>query len=102
MDIESIRKRELSQLFEGVMNIGSVEGIQTLFEDLCTKNELNSFAQRFSVAKMLKAGYTYQKIENETGASTATISRVKRALTDGNNALNKLIESMNSTQKSAL
>ncbi|MDF2947541.1 MAG: hypothetical protein K0S51_2220 [Bacillales bacterium] len=101
MDIDTIRKRELIQLFEGVMNINTAEEISILFEDLCTKNELNSFAQRFSVAKMLKAGYTYQKIENETGASTATISRVKRALTDGNNALNKLIENVNFKQKSA-
>ena len=54
------------------------------FEDLCTVNELQSLSQRFEVAEMLKEKRTYMEIAQETGASTATISRVNRSLNYGN------------------
>lgn len=56
------------------------------FEDLCTITELRAMAQRFQVAKMLDEGQIYSDIVKETGASTATISRVNKCLiygTDG-------------------
>ena len=46
-----------------------------IFDDLCTVNEIQSLSQRLQVAKMIKQGYTYATIEQESGASTATISR---------------------------
>ena len=52
-------------------------------EDICTINELKALSQRLQVAKMLRAGDSYEKIVEETGASTATISRVKRCLVYG-------------------
>ena len=55
----------------------------TVFEDLCTVAELKSLAQRLAVAKMLDSDQTYTAIAEETGASTATISRVKRSLNYG-------------------
>ena len=54
------------------------------FDDLCTVPELKAMAQRFSVAKMLNEGEIYNDIVKETGASTATISRVNRSLNYGN------------------
>lgn len=50
------------------------------FEDVCTVRELNSISQRLEVAKLLSIRKTYNEIEEETGASTATISRVNRSL----------------------
>lgn len=55
----------------------------SLFEDVCTISELKSIAQRFDVAKKLDEGVTYQEISQQLGASTATISRVNRALAYG-------------------
>ena len=52
-------------------------------QDVCTVNELTSLSQRFAVAKMLKEKRTYLEIAQMTGASTATISRVNRALIYG-------------------
>ena len=52
------------------------------FEDLCTSPELKAMSQRLVVAKMLTEKKVYSEIVKETGASTATISRVKRALFD--------------------
>ena len=59
------------------------EECYAFFEDICTVNELKALSQRLQVAKMLRAGDSYETIVEETGASTATISRVKRCLVYG-------------------
>ncbi len=53
------------------------------FEDLCTISEIKSMAQRLQVARMLQGEHTYNEIVEKTGASTATVSRVKRCLNYG-------------------
>lgn len=55
----------------------------SVFEDICTVSELKALAQRLEVARMLRAGHTYEEVVERTGASTATISRVKRCLNYG-------------------
>ena len=70
-------------LYSAVMTLKSEEECQHLFEDLCTPKEIKSLAQRFAVAKMLSEGRIYNDIVEETGASTATISRVNRSLQYG-------------------
>lgn len=68
------------QLFQGILQLKSEEECYQFFEDICTVSELKAMAQRLEVARMLKAGHTYDEIVDRTGASTATISRVKRCL----------------------
>ena len=70
-------------LYSAVMTLKSEEECQHLFEDLCTPKEIKSIAQRFAVAKMLGEGKIYNDIVEETGASTATISRVNRTMSKG-------------------
>ncbi|MBQ8740600.1 MAG: TrpR-like protein [Clostridia bacterium] len=70
-------------LYSAVMTLESEEECQHLFEDLCTPKEIKSIAQRFAVAKMLSEGRIYNDIVEETGASTATISRVNRTMSKG-------------------
>ncbi len=70
-------------LYSAVMTLKSEEECQHLFEDLCTPKEIKSIAQRFAVAKMLGEGRIYNDIVDETGASTATISRVNRTMSKG-------------------
>jgi TrpR-related protein YerC/YecD len=53
------------------------------FEDVCTIKEIQELSQRYVVARMLDEGEKYQKIEETTGASTATISRVNKCLAYG-------------------
>ena len=60
------------------------EEFYIFFEDVCTVNELLSISQRYEVAKMLREKKTYLEIAEETGASTAPISRVKSSLNYGN------------------
>ncbi|MFS8630434.1 MAG: YerC/YecD family TrpR-related protein [Bacillales bacterium] len=86
MPIEKIRGRETDQLFKAILSLRDLEECYRFFADLCTVNEIQALAQRLEVARMLREGNTYSKIEAETGASTATISRVKRSLNYGNDA----------------
>lgn len=86
MQIDKIRGNALDQLFEGILSLKSLDECYLFFDDLATVNEIQSLAQRLEVARMLREGFTYHKIETETGASTATISRVKRSLNYGNDA----------------
>ena len=80
-----LKDAHMDELFEGVLSLTSVEECYNFFEDLCTITELRAMAQRFQVAKMLDEGQIYSDIVKETGASTATISRVKCLIygTDG-------------------
>ena len=70
-------------LFRGVLQLRTVEECYRFFEDLCTIGEVKALAQRFAVARMLDQGKTYEEIAATTGASSATISRVRRFLTYG-------------------
>ena len=71
------------QLCEAVLLLQNTEECYQFFEDICTISELKALAQRLEVARMLDAGHTYDDIVARTGASTATISRVKRCLNYG-------------------
>lgn len=70
-------------LFDIILKLETREECYEFFEDLCTINELHDMSQRLEVARMLRHGEKYDKIEEATGASTATISRVKRSLAYG-------------------
>ena len=69
-------------LFDAILSLKDKEECYRFFEDLCTSTELKAMSQRLVVAKMLTEKKVYTEIVKETGASTATISRVKRALFD--------------------
>ena len=75
------------------------EECYTIFEDVCTINELLSLSQRFEVAKMLREQKTYLEIAEKTGASTATISRVNRSLNYGKDGYDMVFERMNTTEE---
>ncbi len=92
MQINKLRGKELDQLFQAVLSLNDLEECYRFFDDLCTINEIQSLAQRLDVARMLREGNTYHKIETETGASTATISRVKRCLNYGNDTYEMVLE----------
>ena len=77
-------------LFRAIMSLESLEECYDFFEDLCTVQELKSISQRIVVAKMLSDKKVYSEIVKETGASTATISRVNRSLIYGNDSFQKV------------
>ena len=71
------------QLCQAVLALETVDECYQFFEDICTVSELKALSQRLEVARMLQDGHTYDDIVARTGASTATISRVKRCLNYG-------------------
>ncbi len=74
---------DIARLCKAVLSLETMDECYRFFEDLCTIHELESMAQRLDVARLLREGITYQEICERTGASTATISRVGRALNYG-------------------
>lgn len=97
MQIDKLRGKATDQLFQAILSLRDLDECYRFFDDLCTVNEISSLAQRLEVARMLEEGKTYHKIETETGASTATISRVKRCLNYGNDAYSMALERIKET-----
>lgn len=89
---KTIRTQTVKEFLEAVLTLESVDECMDFFEDVCTVKEVQSIAQRFAVAKMLRQGHTYAEVAQETGASTATISRVNRSLNYGNESYDKVFE----------
>ena len=77
------RTEQTDQLFRSVLALKDLDECYQYFEDLCTVKEVLTFAQRLEVARMLANGQSYQQTIAKTGASSATISRVKRCLDYG-------------------
>ncbi len=70
----------VKKLYEVILKLDSVEDCKALFEDLCTYKEIEQMAQRVEAAALLKQGMTYNKVIEQTDISSATLSRVSRAL----------------------
>ena len=79
-----IRDKYTDDLFDAILTLKNRDECYSFFEDLCTVLELKSLSQRYQVAKMLSEHHVYSDIVSETGASTATISRVNRSINYGN------------------
>ena len=84
--------KDIDQLFETILKLDTIESCYRFFEDLCTIKEITDMAMRLKVAKMLVNKHSYQEIQQETKASTATISRVAKSLTYGADGYKKLLE----------
>ncbi|MBQ4264671.1 MAG: hypothetical protein IJB85_04085 [Clostridia bacterium] len=80
---ERIKNEQVEELAEAMLTLGTREEAFLFFEDIFTIKELQAVAQRLAVARLLKKKVTYQEIAEQTGASTATISRVNRSLIYG-------------------
>ena len=89
---KQIRTEGMDHLMDAVLSLRDREEAYRFFDDLCTVGELEAMQQRFSVAGMLTKEKTYQEIADKTGASTATISRVNRALHYGDDGYYMVLE----------
>ena len=90
--------KNLEFLFNAILQLEDIEERYDFFEDLCTVQELRKLGQRIVVAKMLSEKSVYTDIVNETGASTATISRVNRSLQYGCDGYDKIFERLKGTE----
>ena len=87
-----LKDEDMDILFRGILKLQTVEDCYDFFEDHCTIAELRAMVQRFQVARMLDEGRIYSDIVQETGASTATISRVNKCLVYGSDGYRKMLD----------
>lgn len=92
---DKIRNASVDRLFDAILTLETKDDCYKFFEDLCTINEIMSLSQRLAVAMMLREKKTYLEIAEKTGASTATISRVNRALTYGCDGYDYVLNKIN-------
>ena len=92
--MNSINNDAIDNLLEGILTLKTPDELRAFLDDVCTIKELQDIAQRFDVARRLSDGANYNKVSAETGASSATISRVNRCLLYGNNGYKTAIERM--------
>ena len=87
-------KINAKEFYRAVLALQSEEECAAFFDDICTYQELEALAQRLEVAILLSEGNSYINVNKLTGASTATICRVSKALNYGDGGYNTVIERM--------
>ena len=85
-------------LYEHILELKTLDECCRFFDDLCAVTELRAMEQRFDVARMLHAGKVYTAILSETGASSATVSRVNRVLNYGTGAMAEVMDRIDEKQ----
>lgn len=80
---EKLRDEKTDLLFRAILSLDNLEECYRFFEDLCTISEIQEMSRRMTAAQLLSDGYIYNEIADQTGLSTATISRVNRSLIYG-------------------
>ncbi|AEW06127.1 TrpR like protein, YerC/YecD [Sulfobacillus acidophilus DSM 10332] len=95
-----LKNAETDLLCEAILSLQTTDECYAFLEDILTVSEIQSVAQRLQVAKMLDEGQTYDDIERLTGASSATISRVKRSLMFGADGYRLVLDRLKGTDKS--
>ena len=78
-----IKSEETDRLFEAILALRDTEECYRFFEDLCTFSEIRAMAQRLQVAQMLQKGDTFVQISEQTGVSSATITRENKCISYG-------------------
>ena len=86
------KKPRNPKMYEAILSLKNVDECMAFFDDLCTVTELMALEQRYQVAACLNEGMIYNDILAETGASSATISRVNRSLQYGKGGYNIVFE----------
>ena len=86
------KNEKIDALYRIIVGLESTEECEFLFEDLCTKKEVEKMAERLYAAKLLMEGKTYTQVIAETDISSATLSRISRCVQYGKGYTNVLKE----------
>lgn len=88
------RTPEVEALFEAILRLEDIGETEAFFRDLCTLTELRDMAQRWAVVQLLDAGLHYAEISRQTGASTATITRIASWLNHGEGGYRAMLDKL--------
>lgn len=89
---EKIKSPAVDELFQAILSLRDLDECYRFFEDVATIPEIKALAQRLQVAKLISEDETYTVISQKTGASTATISRVKSFILYGSDGYSMVLE----------
>ena len=95
----TVRNRQTDLTIRAILSLENEEEAYRFFEDLCTIPEIRSISQRLEVAYLLEKKETYQRIAEETGASSATIYRVNRALSYGADGYHRVLKKIGTDEE---
>lgn len=93
------KKERNEDMYKAILSLRTLDECMRFFDDLCTAPELIAMEQRFRVAHCLNNGMIYNDILAETGASSATISRVNRSLQYGAGGYELVFERLKESEK---
>ena len=88
------RTPDVEALFGAILRLESMDETERFFRDLCTLNELHDMSQRWAVVRLLDAGLHYAAISKQTGASTATITRIASWLHHGEGGYRAMLDKL--------
>lgn len=94
-----LKNQEIDLFFEAILQLKTIDECYNFFEDVATINEIKALAQRMQVAQLLNDKKVYTEIAEETGASTATISRVNKCLNYGAGGYRLILDRLEKIKK---
>ena len=92
MSGEDWRNQATADLFDAIVTLDARDDAAAFFRDLCTRRELEEMSRRWAVVRKLAAGLPYRQIHDETGVSTATITRINQWLQHGAGGYRDMLE----------
>lgn len=81
--MENHKQKKIDDLYRLIAGVQDPAQIQALFDDLCTRKEIENMAERVFAARLLLEGNTYNQIMAQSDISSATLSRVSRCVQYG-------------------
>jgi len=92
MPVDRLRTAEVEELLKALLALETPDEAYAFLQDVCTIREVKDMAQRLQVARMLALGEHYSHIQEITGASATTISRVSKSLNYGADGYSRVLE----------
>ena len=89
------------ELYKAILKLENLDECYNFFVDLCTVSEMKAMEQRYEVARLLDQGMIYNDILEQTGASSATISRVNRSLNYGTDTYRVIFDRLRKEEEQA-
>ena len=93
------RTPDVEALLGAILQLDDIEETERFFRDLCTLTELRDMAQRWAVVRLLDAGLHYAEISRQTGASTATITRIASWLNHGEGGYRAMLDKLDTASR---
>ena len=87
-----MEEKKYENLFKAILSLENTLEVESFLRDLCTLSEISSMAERLEVANLINQGISYRKINEITGSSTATITRVAHWLKHGKGGYSLILE----------